>query len=67
MTVYLNLSGVVTTSVPPTAMQRRMTALTTTRVPDGDFCKKPTLSLVLPSCLRSRPDNPSPLHRGRTT
>ncbi|XP_068183960.1 AN1-type zinc finger protein 4 isoform X2 [Antennarius striatus] len=36
-------AGAVTTSVPLTATQRLTTAPSTTRVPDGNFCKRPTL------------------------
>lgn len=57
--IYI-FSGVVTTSVPRTVTLRRMSAPTTTRVPDGDFWRRPTLLSVLPSCLRSRPDDPHP-------
>lgn len=47
---------VVTTSAPRTATLRPMTARTTTRVPEGNSCRRPTLWSALPSCPRSDMD-----------
>lgn len=54
----LLFSGAVTTFAPHTATQRHTTAPTTTKVPDGDSCRRATHLSALPNCPRSSPTFP---------
>lgn len=57
-TFFSFFSDVATTSVPPTATQKPMTAPMTTRQLVGVCCRRPTPSSVPQSCPRSEPAHP---------